>query len=111
MKIDELDKMIMGVLLSGHQSVCFGRFASLTPHVTIRIAQTELNGNASSIHSNGGSSIHGHLALTIPPAEYETMNNNKDRFYVIAPCLRQLPGKVDPHRRHCQQIVTMRPLK
>jgi diphthamide biosynthesis protein 2 len=38
-------------------------------------------------------------------------NNNKDLFYVIAPILHQLPGKVDPRRRHYQQIVIMRPLE
>lgn len=40
-----------------------------------------------------------------------TMNNNRDLFYVIALIPHQLPGKVHPCLRHCQQIVTMWPLK
>jgi hypothetical protein len=36
---------------------------------------------------------------------------NRDLFYVIAFYPHQLPGKVDPRRWHCQQVVTMRPLK
>jgi hypothetical protein len=35
---------------------------------TISIAQRELNGNAASIHSNGGDGRNGHLSLTISPA-------------------------------------------
>jgi hypothetical protein len=38
-------------------------------------------------------------------------NNKRDLFYVIVPILHQLPGKVDPCRRHYQQIVIMRPLE
>jgi hypothetical protein len=40
-----------------------------------------------------------------------TNNNNKDIFYVISPILHQLPGMVDPRRRHYQQIVIMWPLE
>jgi hypothetical protein len=39
-------------------------------YATIRMAQTQLNGNAASIPSHSGDGVHGHLALTIAPAEY-----------------------------------------
>jgi hypothetical protein len=39
-------------------------------YATIRIAQTQLNGNAASIPSHSGDGIHGHLALTIAPDQY-----------------------------------------
>jgi hypothetical protein len=31
------------------------------------------------------------------------LSDKRDLFYVIAPILHQLPEKVDPRRRHCQQ--------
>ena len=39
-------------------------------YATLRIAQTELNSNATSIGSHGGDGELGHLALTITPAAY-----------------------------------------
>jgi hypothetical protein len=39
-------------------------------YASLRIAQTELNSNAASVHSNLGGGEHGHLVLTIPTAEY-----------------------------------------
>ena len=38
-------------------------------------AQTQLNTNASSVHSNSGGRSHGHLVLTMPPAEYTLLPN------------------------------------
>jgi hypothetical protein len=37
-------------------------------------------------------------------------DNNRDIFYVIVLFPHQLPGKFDPHRWHCQQVMTMWPL-
>jgi len=42
-------------------------------YTTLRIAQTQLNSNAQSIHSNGGDGNHGHLALTIAAATYTAL--------------------------------------
>jgi hypothetical protein len=39
-------------------------------YASLRIAQTQLNSCAASVDSNGGDGVHGHLALTITPAEY-----------------------------------------
>jgi hypothetical protein len=47
--------------------------ASLTvppSFLSLSIAQKELNANAASVHSMGGSGRHGHLALTITPEAY-----------------------------------------
>ena len=38
-------------------------------------AQTQLNANATSVHSNSGGGCHGHLVLTMPPAEYALLPN------------------------------------
>ena len=40
---------------------------------TLRIAQTQLNANATSIHSNAGDGIHGHIVLVLPPAEFAVL--------------------------------------
>jgi hypothetical protein len=45
-------------------------------YAKLRITQTELNGNATSIHSNLGDGLLGHLTLTIPTAKYLTLTNN-----------------------------------
>jgi hypothetical protein len=45
-------------------------------YASLRIAQTELNGNAASVHSNHGGGEHGHLALTVPTAELLALTNN-----------------------------------
>ena len=37
---------------------------------SLRNAQTQLNANAASVHSNSGGGRHGHLVLTMPPAEF-----------------------------------------
>jgi hypothetical protein len=47
-------------------------------YASLRIAQTELNSNAASVHSNSGGGQHGHLVLTISPAEFRTITNNVD---------------------------------
>jgi hypothetical protein len=40
-------------------------------YASLQLAQTEINSNAVSVHSNEGGGLHGHLALrTIPPDEY-----------------------------------------
>jgi hypothetical protein len=39
-------------------------------YATLRVAQTQLNGNAASIPSHSGDGIHGHLALTLTPEQY-----------------------------------------
>jgi hypothetical protein len=49
-------------------------------YATICITQTELSRNTASIHSNSDSDIHGHLALTIPPAEYSTITTGGHIF-------------------------------
>ena len=45
-------------------------------YASLCITQTELNGNAASVHSNLGDGLHGHLALTIPIDEYLALTNN-----------------------------------
>jgi hypothetical protein len=45
-------------------------------YASIKLAQSELNGNAASVHTNLGGGLHGHLALTIPSAKYLTLSNN-----------------------------------
>ena len=42
---------------------------------SLRQAQTQSNANASSVHSNSGGGSHGHLVLTMPPAEYALLPN------------------------------------
>jgi hypothetical protein len=37
---------------------------------TLRTLQRELNANATSVHSNDGGGLHGHLTLTVTPARY-----------------------------------------
>ena len=39
-------------------------------YATIRLAQTQLNSNATTVPSHEGDGIHGHLALTLKPAAY-----------------------------------------
>jgi hypothetical protein len=39
-------------------------------YASLRLAQTELNGNAASVHSNLGGGLHGHLALTLSDEDY-----------------------------------------
>lgn len=39
-------------------------------YTSLQVLQKELNANAASVHSNAGGGIHGHLALTMTPAEY-----------------------------------------
>jgi hypothetical protein len=39
-------------------------------YTTLQVLQKELNANAASVHSNAGGGLHGHLALTMTPAEY-----------------------------------------
>jgi IS30 family transposase len=49
---------------------------------------------------------------TIPETEsLHDTNNKRNLFYIIASVPRQLPGKIDPRRWHCQQIVTVQPNK
>jgi hypothetical protein len=46
-------------------------------YTSLHIAQSELNGNAASVHTNLGRCLHGHLALTISAAaEYLALSNN-----------------------------------
>ena len=40
---------------------------------TLCIAQTQLNANAASIHSNAGDRIHGHIVLMLPPADFTVL--------------------------------------
>jgi len=42
---------------------------------SLRQAQTQLNANASSVHSNSGGGRFGHLVLTMPPAEFALLPN------------------------------------
>jgi hypothetical protein len=49
-------------------------FNTIPCYKTIRLLQTELNGNAASIHSYGGDGTRGHLALTLTPAAYNALS-------------------------------------
>ena len=42
---------------------------------SLRLAQMQFNANASSVHSNSGGGSHGHLVLTMPPAEFALLPN------------------------------------
>jgi hypothetical protein len=44
-------------------------------YASLHKAQSELNGNVASIHTNLGGGLHGHLALTIAPAAYLVLSN------------------------------------
>jgi hypothetical protein len=46
------------------------------PYASLRVTQTELNGNTASVHSNLGDGLRSHLALTIPQNEYLVLTNN-----------------------------------
>ena len=52
-------------------------------YASIKLAQTELNGNAASVPSTGGDGILGHLALTVTPAQYNLRSAGNVAF--IAP--------------------------
>jgi hypothetical protein len=43
-------------------------------YASLHIAQMQLNSCAASVDSNGGDGVHGHLALTITPAEYMALS-------------------------------------
>ena len=43
-------------------------------YATLRAAQTQLNANAASIPSHGGDGLHGHVALTLSPADYAILS-------------------------------------
>jgi hypothetical protein len=45
-------------------------------HASLRVTQTELNDNMSSLHLNLGDGRHGHLSLTIPSIKYLALTNN-----------------------------------
>jgi hypothetical protein len=45
-------------------------------YATIRLAQTQLNANATTVPSYAGDGIHGHLALTLAPAAYLQVSGN-----------------------------------
>ncbi|KAI2493163.1 hypothetical protein MHU86_21386 [Fragilaria crotonensis] len=45
-------------------------------YATIRLAQTQLNANATTVPSYAGDGIHGHLALTLLPAAYLLRSGN-----------------------------------
>jgi hypothetical protein len=49
-------------------------------YATIHQAQVELNGNARSVHSNGGDGILGHLALAISPERYQALSAGNVAF-------------------------------
>jgi hypothetical protein len=57
-----------------------GTLTTPPTYATIRQAQVELNGNARSVHSNGGDGILGHLSLTVPAARYNTLSANNVPF-------------------------------
>ena len=45
-------------------------------YATLRLAQTHLNANATTVPSYAGDGIHGHLALTLTPAAYLLVSGN-----------------------------------
>ena len=45
-------------------------------YATIRLAQTQLNANATTVPSYAGDGIHGHLSLTLLPAAYLLISGN-----------------------------------
>ena len=51
---------------------------------SLRKAQTQLNANASSVHSNSGGGRIGHLVLTMPPAEFALLPNIV--AFIVPPC-------------------------
>lgn len=59
-------------------------------YATIRLAQTQLNANATTVPSYAGDGIHGHLALTLLPAAYLLRSGN-------VPFIAPLNGPVNPN--------------
>jgi hypothetical protein len=57
-----------------------GTLTTPPTYATIRQAQVELNGNARSVHSNGGDGMLGHLSLTVPAARYNTLSAHNVPF-------------------------------
>jgi hypothetical protein len=45
-------------------------------YASLQQAQSELNGNAASVHTNLGGGLHDHLTLAISEAEYLTLSND-----------------------------------
>lgn len=49
---------------------------SVPTYASLQVVQTELNSNATAIHSTGGDGRFGHLVLTMQPAKYATLTHN-----------------------------------
>jgi hypothetical protein len=70
------------IIMSEPTSVITFPTPVLTPVVgkptntSLKLLQRELNANAMSVSSNRGGGIHGHLSLTISPAEFQALTNN-----------------------------------
>ena len=58
-------------------------------YATIRLAQTQLNANATTVPSYAGDGIHGHLALTLTPTAYLLISGN-------VPFLPPVNGPINP---------------
>ena len=75
-------------------------------YASLRLAQTELNGNAASVHSNSGGGLHGHLALTISDEDYlyeASVPYDKPPNPPVTPFLPATPTAPqisDAHRQH-----------
>jgi hypothetical protein len=97
--------------------------ATLTPlgtltepptYATIHQAQVELNGNARSVHSNGGDGILGHLALTVSPARYQVLSTGNVAFvppvnptlHPVHPVNATAPQISEANRQHLVQQQT-----
>jgi hypothetical protein len=78
-----------------------GTLSDPPTYATIRQIQVELNGNARSVHSNGGDGILGHLALTLPPAKYNALSAGNVPF---VPPVNPPPSPVHPAQATAPQI-------
>jgi len=75
-------------------------------YASLRLAQTELDGNAASVHSNSSGGLHGHLALTISAEDYlyeagvsyEKPPNPPEQ--PILPATPTVPQISDAHRKN-----------
>jgi len=85
-------------------------------YATIQLAQTQLNSNATSVPSQGGDGVHGHLALTVTPARYAELSNGNVAFVApINPPIDPVHGAnatafqiAENIRQHKAQLTTFR---
>jgi hypothetical protein len=70
-------------------------------YASILQAQKQLNANAESVYSEGGTANHGHLVLVLPPAEFLALTANVPHDPPVHPGrVPVYPGNASAHQRH-----------